>query len=30
MPRTKEEKYFSHYLFGDKIIQNSLKTDANH
>ena len=26
----KEEKYFCHFLFGDKIIQNCLKIDATH
>ena len=30
MPWTREEKFLSHNLFGDKIIQNCLKIDASY
>ena len=30
MPWTREENFFPHYLFGDKIIPNFLKIDTLH
>ena len=30
MPLTREETFFCHYLFRDKIIQNCLKIDATY
>ena len=30
MPGTREENYLCHYLFGDKISQNSLRIDTTH
>ena len=30
MPWTREKDILRHYLFGDKIIQNCLKIDANY
>ena len=30
MPRSREETFLPHYLFGNKIIQNCLKIDTAH